>query len=128
MNKMYKADKIYIVKLAEVTKVDDGQGYNARNFKMLPQVHFAKLVKTEIEAEKNVNHFKLLVTKKEVSDDYMSAEMSEEVVIEKSPLNTALGTDYKFVSYKDMAKAEREMISSGIQPTFVTTENGKELI
>ena len=127
MNKIYKASDIYLVQLGIIQDPEKlGIGKASKVWKTMPEIYFAK----KIVSEGGQEAFKILTKKIKVYDTLSNKSAEDYVIAKKSPLNDALRTNYKFVTYKAMAKAEELMNSKDneIKPKFCKTKDGLELI
>ena len=110
MNRIYKANKIYILKLATVTEVVFSArkgGYTKSS--ELPELYFGKLIKTEKHCVVPDKHFYKLVSKGiVVHDNHEDTSKGDLYVIDKIPLNMALEKQAIFVDRNTLLKKEKE--------------------
>ena len=108
MNKIYKAKKIYVLKLAKVTEVSYSGLERYTTSRKLPELYFGKLVKTEKHCIVPDKHFyKLISTGTIVHDRHDHANEGDLYVVEKTPLNMLLDKPTVFVDRKSLINTEK---------------------
>ena len=111
MNRIYKANKIYILKLAKVTEVvfsaRKGGYTKSRN---LPEVYLGKLIKTEKHYVVPDKHFfKLISSGVIVHDKHNHTNEGDLYVVDKTPLNMLLSEPTVFVDRKTLLATEKSL-------------------
>lgn len=111
MNRIYKAKKIYVLKLAKVVDVQysalEGGYTKSRD---LPEVFFGKLIKTEKHCVIPDKHFFKLISKNIiVHDKHDDTNTGDLYVVDKDPLNMFLEETPIFVDRKTLLATEKSL-------------------
>lgn len=111
MNKIYKTDKIYLVHIALVTKVDpSGWFTNGTTYSTnMPEVYFAKLIKSEDKLIRKINTFKILSRNMVIKDDHNKTSVGDYYITYKQPLSMLIEECPTFVSHKQLLSIEQTL-------------------
>lgn len=125
MNIIYKADKLYLVQLEKVRSIDSNKSEENYTFTSPKEFRYAKKVNV-----KGRVGYKLITKNKIVYEpSFLYTCEGETVVSEKTNLNTAFETEFKFITHTALKKSEKIINSAipDVSPRFVETEKGKML-
>jgi len=108
MNKIYNANKIYLVKLAKVTDVVESTWFTSGSTRSrtLEKSYFAKLVKVEDKIIRKVKTFKIISKGMLVVDDHNKTKIGDYYVVEATPIKMLFDENFSFITKNDIFKAE----------------------
>lgn len=114
MNKKYKTSQLYLVKLAQITKIIPSSPNTKGSicFRQNPEMYFAKLIKKDVESQspsKNDHYFKILTKNLIVYDKHTHTQIGDFFVYEKTPVSMIFDEDIEYIDFKSMRPLEHKI-------------------